>query len=112
VILVGSRKASLRQGAADRAKALTVARSTREGLEVADTPVAADVDAANEHLAVIRTGMPAAVTERRTLAPRADLKRSPRARKFVAAVSAQAEHATGIGTLGAWAEIYGLASWP
>jgi hypothetical protein len=62
------------------------------------------VNAANEHLAVIRTRMPAAVTERRVLALRADLQRSSRARELLAAVSAQPEHARYIGKLGARAE--------
>jgi hypothetical protein len=86
--VIGSRKARLRQAAGDRAGALAVASATREGLEVPDAPLASDVDTANEHLAVIRTGMPAAVAERRVLALRANLKRSPRTRKVVAAVTA------------------------
>jgi hypothetical protein len=105
LILARSRKARLRQAAGDRTEALAVAGATREGLEVPNAPVASDVDTANEHLAVIRAGMPAPVAKGRVFALRADLKRPPRTRKLVTAVSTQAEHITGIGKLGVGTEV-------
>jgi hypothetical protein len=73
VIIAGSRKARLRQAACNRAEALAVAAPTSPRLEVPDTLVASNVDAANEHLAVIRAGMSAPVAERQVLALGADL---------------------------------------
>ena len=56
------------------------------------------MDAADEDLGVFSTRMSATIAERRVLALRADLKRTPRSRQLVAAVSAHAEHATYIGS--------------
>jgi hypothetical protein len=99
-----SREARIREVAGDRSEAFAVARLAGEGLEVAYTPVAPDVDAAHEHVRVLRARMAAPITERRVLALRTDLTRSPRTRKFIAAVSAKAEHRTGIGRDGGRAE--------
>ena len=91
VVLVRRRgrcKGGIGQLSADRTEALAVAGATREGLEIAYAPVASDMHAAHEHLAVLGAGMPAPVAERRVLAVRACLKRSPCAGKLVAAVSA------------------------
>jgi hypothetical protein len=101
---VGSRKARLRELPRDRAEARAVAAPTGPGLKVPDALLASHVHAADEHLAVIRTGMPAPVAERRVLALRADLKRSPCTRKLVAAISTKPEHARHIDTFGERAE--------
>jgi len=52
------------------------------------------MDAADEDVSVICARMSAPVAQRRVLAVRADFERAPRSGQLVAAVSAQAEHAT------------------
>jgi hypothetical protein len=62
------------------------------------------MDAADEDLRVLGARMAAPVAERRVLALRTDFERAPGSGQLVAAVSAQAEHATSIGRLNAGTE--------
>ena len=91
-------EAGIAKSAAHRLEARAAAPRLRQRLDVADDDQAAGRTTADEDVSVLRAGVPAAVTERRGSAARADLERLVRTVELGAAVSADAEH--GQGTIG------------